>query len=156
MVRAFGIGARVLEISPNTVLQAIWQKGAEISEPQVPQRVGNLEMDEFWSFVEKKKKQRWAWHTFDRERKKVAAFQNGKMTDENCKLLIDKLKPTRVRNYHTDAWEGYQKYIPSENHFIGKLGMVNIERNNWNFRTHLKRLERRRFVFQRAKKCTIP
>jgi insertion element IS1 protein InsB len=87
---------------------------------------------------------------FDRERKKVVAFQNGKKTDENCKLLIDKLKKARVRNYHTDAWESYQKYLPPENHFIGKLGTVNIERNNLNFRTHLKRLERRTICFSKS------
>jgi insertion element IS1 protein InsB len=131
--------SRVLESSPNTVLTTIRQKVAQISEPPVPKRIGNLEMDEFWSFVQKKEKQRWTWYGFDRKRKKVVAFQNGRRTDENCKLLIDNLKGCRVRNYHTDAWEAYQKYLPPENHFISKLGTVNIERNDLNFRTHLKR-----------------
>ncbi|MCU0238896.1 MAG: IS1 family transposase [Pyrinomonadaceae bacterium] len=130
--------ARVLQISTNTVLSEIRKKAGQISEPRVPKRIGNLEIDEFWSFVEKKKNQRWTWYAFDREKKKVVAFQNGRRTDENCKLLIEKLKSCRVKNYHTDAWEAYQKYLPAENHFISKLGTVNIERNNLNFRTHLK------------------
>jgi len=142
--------SRVLEISANTVLTTIKQRATEISEPRVPKRIGNVEIDEFWSFVEKKKSQRWTWYAFDRERKKVVAFQNGRRTDENCQLLLDKLKGCRIRNYHTDAWESYYKFIPPEKHFVGKCGTVNIERNNLNFRTHLKRLERRTICFSKS------
>jgi len=84
--------SRVLEISANTVLTTIKQRATEISEPRVPKRIGNVETDEFRSFVEKKKSQRSTWYAFDRERKKVVAFQNGRRTDENCQMLSDKLK----------------------------------------------------------------
>ncbi|MBA3692020.1 MAG: hypothetical protein H0W77_00945 [Acidobacteria bacterium] len=40
--------------------------------------------------------------------------------------------------------------MPPEKHFVGKCGTVNIERNNLNFRTHLKRLERRRICFSKS------
>lgn len=141
--------SRVLEISTNTVLTTIRQKSVEVTEPRVPKRIRNVEIDEFWSFVEKKENQHWTWYAFDRERKRVAAFQNGRRTDENCQLLLKKLNECRIRNYHTDAWEAYQKFIPSEKHFIGKLGTVNIERKNLNFRTHLKRLQRRTICFSK-------
>jgi insertion element IS1 protein InsB len=66
--------------------------------------------------------------------------------------LIEKPKTVRVKNYHTDAWEAYQKYLPAENHFISKLGTVSIERNNLNFRTHLKHLERKTICFSKSEK----
>ena len=47
--------SRVLKISPNTVLSAIRQKSAIISQPKVPAGIRNVKIDEFWSFVEKKK-----------------------------------------------------------------------------------------------------
>ena len=53
--------SRVLQISVNTVLTTIKQNSAEISEPRVPKRIRNIEIDEFWSFVEQKENQRWNW-----------------------------------------------------------------------------------------------
>jgi IS1 family transposase len=38
----------------------------KVAEPVVPQRIADLELDEFWSFVERKKRQRWTWYAFDR------------------------------------------------------------------------------------------
>ena len=50
--------SRVLSISTNTVLRLIRQAAEKVHEPVVPQRIADLELDEFWSFVEKKKRQR--------------------------------------------------------------------------------------------------
>lgn len=43
--------ARVLQISPTTVLSVLCQAAAQIPEPRVPPRIKDLEMDEYWSFV---------------------------------------------------------------------------------------------------------
>jgi insertion element IS1 protein InsB len=51
--------ARVLQISPNTVLSLIKSAASAVAEPRVGKRIKNLEMDEFWSFVGKKANQRW-------------------------------------------------------------------------------------------------
>ena len=47
--------SRVLSISCGTVLSVIKVAASRIAEPFVPKRIENLELDEFWSFVEKKR-----------------------------------------------------------------------------------------------------
>lgn len=84
--------ARVLRISPNTVLALIKTAASAVAKPQVAKRIENLEMDEFWSFVGKKADQRWTWYGFDRERKQVVASVNGRRTDANCRALYKKIK----------------------------------------------------------------
>ena len=142
--------SRVLSISTNTVLKLIRQAAEGAHEPIVPKRAADLELDEFWSFVEKKKRQRWTWYAFDRQRKRVTAFVNGRRTDHNCAALLKKLADSRVQRFHTDKWESYLKLLPGENHLIGKEGTRNIERHNLNFRTHVKRLQRRTICFSKS------
>jgi insertion element IS1 protein InsB len=84
-VNASGIRdiSRVLQISPNTVLAIIKAEAQAVAELGVPQPIKNLEIDEFWSFVGKKANQRWTWYGFDRERKRIVAYVNGRRTDAN-------------------------------------------------------------------------
>jgi transposase-like protein len=53
--------SRVLRVSINTVLKAIQAQAEQVSEPEVPNRVTDLQVDEMWSFVGKKANQRWLW-----------------------------------------------------------------------------------------------
>jgi insertion element IS1 protein InsB len=125
------------------VLKLIRQAAQKVAAPAVPQRMADLELDEFWSFVEKKRQQRWTWLAFDRKRKRVTAFVNGRGTDHNCESLLKKLAQAHVQRFHTDKWESYLKLQSEKNHLVGKEGTRNIERHNLNFRTHVKRLQRR-------------
>ena len=142
--------SRVLGISTNTVLKLIRQAAEKVNEPVVPRRMADLELDEFWSFVGKKKQQRWTWLAFDRKRKRVTAFVNGRRTDQNCAALLKKLAVSRVRRFYTDKWESYLKLLPEKKHAIGKEGTRNIERHNLNFRTHVKRLQRGTICFSKS------
>ncbi len=142
--------SRVLRISTNTVLKLIRTAAGKMPEPVVPKRIADLELDEFWSFVEKKKQQRWTWYAFDRKRKQVTVFVNGRRTDHNCTRLLQKLAASRVKRFHTDKWESYLKLLPEKNHVVGKEGTRNIERHNLNFRTHIKRLQRRTICFSKS------
>jgi insertion element IS1 protein InsB len=142
--------SRVLSISTDTVLKLIRQAVEKVAEPVVPQRIADLELDEFWSFVERKKRQRWTWYAFDRKLKQVTAFVNGRGTDHNCAALLKQLAESRVERFHTDKWESYLKLLPQEKHVIGKDGTRHIERHNLNFRTHVKRLQRRAICFSKS------
>ena len=142
--------SRVLSISTNTVLRLIRQAAEKVDEPVVPERIADLEVDEFWSFVEKKKRQRWTWYAFDRKLKQVTAFVNGRRTDKSCAALLKKLAGSRIQRFHTDKWESYLKLLPKKKHVIGKEGTRNIERHNLNFRTHVKRLQRRTICFSKS------
>jgi insertion element IS1 protein InsB len=138
--------ARVLGISPNTVLEALRAEAAEVPEPEV----SDLELDEFWSFVGAKKRQRWTWAACSRRRRKVVAFVNGRRTDRSCERLLEKLRGCRVTRYHSDDWQSYRKHMPPKRHHVGKEGTRHIERRNLDFRLRLKRLERRTSCFSKS------
>jgi insertion element IS1 protein InsB len=80
---------------------------------------------------------------FDRKRQRVTAFVNGSRTDLHCAAVLKKLADSHVRRFHTDKWASSRKLLPEKKQAIGKEGTRNIERHNLNFRTHIKRLERR-------------
>ena len=107
------------------------------------------EMDEFWSFVQNKRNQRWTWYAIERVSGCVLAWHNGKRTDEDFLVLWNLLKVFDIDKYHTDNWGSYSKYIPANRHKVGKRNTWKIERKNLNFRTHLKRLTRRTICFSK-------
>jgi insertion element IS1 protein InsB len=106
-------------------------------------------MDEFWSFVEKKSNQRWTWYAIERESGSIPARHNGKRSDKDFLILWDLLKIFDIDKYYTDDWGAYSKYIPPERHRVGKDNTWKIERKNLNFRTHLKRLNRKTICFSK-------
>ncbi len=105
--------------------------------------------DEFWSFVGKKSNQRWTWYVLDRENGIILAHHNGRRTDASCQALLKKLEIFPIRTYYTDNWHSYAKFIPSSQHVIGKEYTWKIERTNLNFRTHIKRLQRKTICYSR-------
>jgi insertion element IS1 protein InsB len=142
--------ARLLGVSPNTVVAALRAEAARVPEPDVPRRIPDLELDELWSFVGAKRRRRWRWLAFDRQRRRVVAFVNGRRTDRTCERLLEKLKGCRVTRSHTDDWQAYRKYLPPKRHRVGKEGTRHIERRNLDFRTRLKRLQRRTICFSKS------
>jgi insertion element IS1 protein InsB len=110
----------------------------------------DCEADEFWSYVGKKSNQRWTWYVIERKTGIILAYHNGKRTDKSCALLMDKLSVFPIRYYYTDNWQSYSKYIPSNKHIIGKDNTWKIERKNLNFRTHIKRLNRKTICFSKC------
>jgi len=107
------------------------------------------EMDEFWSFVGNKSNQRWTWYAIEKNSGRILAWHNGKRQDKDFLILWDLLKPFGIDRYYTDDWGSYSKYIPAEKHQIGKDQTWKIERKNLNFRTHIKRLNRKTICFSK-------
>ena len=142
--------SRVLRISTNTVTKVIRQSAALVAEPIVPTHAQSVELDEFWSFVGRKKNQRWTWLGITSSTRRIGAFVNGRRTDKNCVKLIDKYKRSDIKEFASDDWQSYQKAILAEKHRIGKDRTQRIERVNLNFRTHLKRLHRRGIGFSKS------
>jgi insertion element IS1 protein InsB len=109
----------------------------------------SAEMDEFWSFVQNKSNQRWTWYAIERQSGIILAWHNGKRQDVDFLLLWNLLRQYPIRKYHTDDWGSYSKYIPPGMHKVGKDKTWKIERKNLNFRTHLKRLNRKTICFSK-------
>ena len=113
-------------------------------------RVRDLEMVEFWSFVGAKRRQRWTWYGYDRQRRKVVAFVNERRTDAACRQLLQKLGGCQITRYHTDNWQSYAKLLPTRRHRTGKEGPSRIERHTLNSRTRLKRLQRQTICYSES------
>jgi insertion element IS1 protein InsB len=154
--------ARNLKIAKRTVTQHLKKKAPlsvnpyyidklesqQLSELDVDIRF-EVEGDEFWSYVGNKKNQRWTWYAVDRSNGVILAYHQGKRTDESCKALMGKLAQFPIRCFYTDDWQSYKKFIPEEKHRIGKDRTWKIERKNLNFRTHIKRLNRKTICFSK-------
>jgi IS1 family transposase/transposase-like protein len=144
--------ARVLRVSATTVIRVISQRAQNLPPVKLPDRVADVELDEMWSFVEKKKNQCWLWLAYAPKHRQMLAFSLGRRTDESLRNLLDKLSAVQITRFYTDNWESYRNLIPEVRHWIGKAGIQRIERQNLNFRTHLKRLQRRTICFSKSKK----
>jgi insertion element IS1 protein InsB len=140
----------ILFLSPNTILKTLRESATRLDEPAYLRRVRDLEMDEFWSFVGAKRRQRWTWYGDDRQRRKVVAFVNERRTDAACRQPLQKLAGCRITRYHTDNWQSYAKFLPARRHQTGKEGTSRIERHNLNFRTRLKRLQRHTICYSKS------
>jgi len=106
-------------------------------------------MDEFWSYMQNKTNQRWTCYAIDKKSGYILAWHNGKRRDKDFLVLWELLKPLNIERYYTDDWGSYSKYIPSHQHQIGKDETWKIERKNLNFRTHIKRLNRKTICFSK-------
>jgi insertion element IS1 protein InsB len=116
---------------------------------------GEAEMDEMWSFVGKKKEQRWLWHAIewhaiDHGTRAVLAYVFGRRKDEVFLRLQALLEPFGITRYHTDHWGAYARHLAPEEHNPGKRNTQKIERKHLTLRTRIKRLVRKMICFSKA------
>ena len=116
----------------------------------VIQRVDEAEVDEMWSFVGKKKEQRWLWHAIDHGSGRVLAYVFGRRTDEAFLQLKALLEPFGITRYHTDYWGAYTRHLAAAEHNPGKRHTQQIERKHLTLRTRIKRLTRKTICFSRS------
>ena len=104
-------------------------------------------MDEQWSFVSKKKQQRWLWHAMDHTSGKILAYVLGRRQDTTFLRLKKLLNPFNIQHYYTDHYGAYQRHLEPKKHFPGKRNTQKIEQKHIHFRTRLKRLTRKTIWF---------
>jgi len=105
-----------------------------------------------WSFVRKKKNQRWLWHAIDHKTGVVLAYVLGKHSDEVLLKIKALLEPFGITRYYADGWGGYERHIPEKNLSIGKTNTQKIERKHLTFRTRVKRLARKTICFSKSER----
>lgn len=89
MVRVFETLAASFQSALTEVLAVLRTAAHSTREPVAPQRARFTGIDEFWSFVGKKKRQRWTWLAFDRQRKQVAAYHNGRLDRPQLSTVVE-------------------------------------------------------------------
>ena len=108
------------------------------------------EIDEQWSFVQKKSNQRWIWYAVDHETNTILAYVFGRRKDEVFKKLKELLEPFNIKKYYTDDWGTYERHLEKKKHEVGKRNTQKIERKNLNLRTWIKRLTRKTIYFSKS------
>ena len=83
--------------------------------PVVIARGEQAELDEMWSFVGRKANQRWPWHVIDPRTGEVLAYVFGKRKDDVFESLNALLEPFGIRQFYTDNWGTYGRYLDEKN-----------------------------------------
>ena len=155
--------ARVLEISPSTVISELKKKESSLEQinhsvlarlaPEniavVIQKVEDAEVDEMWSYVHSKENRRWLWNAIDHNTGKILAYVFGDRKDAVFLKLKDLLEPFGITRFFTDDWGAYERHIPAEQHVVGKRNTQKIERKYLTLRTRIKRLARKTICFSK-------
>ncbi len=115
-------------------------------------KVEEAELDEMWSFVKKKSRQRWLWHAIDHQTHTVLAYHFGPRKDSAFKALQKKLSCFDIEFYYSDDWGSYERHLPKSKHFVGKRNTQAIERKHLTLRTRIKRLARKTICFSKLDK----
>jgi len=156
--------ARVLKISPTTVMNALNKKEATLSSvhrrrlvlvnpdevPVVLRLAGAAAVDERWSFVGKQQAPRWRGPALEHCRGHVLAYVFGRRQDAvflKPKALLELLSIIR---YYTDYWGTSMRHLDADAHQPGKRNPQQRERMPLMLRTRIKRLMRKTICFSKS------
>ena len=141
--------ARLLEISPTTVLSRIRRMAENIKPP--PLAFGtSFEVDELLTFVKHKQKRIWVVCAFCRECGAVVRFNIGPRTNKTLRHVITSLELAEATAIYTDKLRNYTWLIAEKIHQTKKFGTNHVERAHLTLRTHLKRLNRKTLGYSRS------
>ncbi|MES2268636.1 MAG: IS1 family transposase [Bacteroidota bacterium] len=141
--------ARLLNISPNTVIRRIKLIASNIKKPPI---ITNkvYEVDELKTYIKKKSRECWVTYALDQQTGQVVDLKVGSRNQASLKRVIDTLLLSNCKRIYTDGWRVYRQIIPSKIHKIKRFGANRIERRNLTLRTHLKRLNRKTICFSKS------
>jgi IS1 family transposase len=113
-----------------------------------------LELDELWSYVQKKSNKQWVWLALCRKTRQIVAFFVGDRSEKSCAALWENVPLAYKKGIiYTDFWDAYKKVLKDENHHAcGKeCGQTNhIERWNNTLRQRIGRFVRKTLSFSKS------
>ena len=142
--------ARLLEISPGTVIKRIKQVASKIKRPFLSTFGKDYEVDEIRTFIGNKRRLCWIAYAIRKDTGEVVDFRVGRRTNKTLRGLISTLILARAVKIYTDGLSNYRYLIRKSNHKVTRYGTNGIERMNLTLRTHLKRLNRRTICYSRS------
>ena len=112
----------------------------------------SLKVDESWSFVSSKQRQRWLWWVEEAKTGEVVAFVFGRRTHQTFRALMALLEESRISVgcWITDAWWAYFDCLDQSIRLACKALLQNLERKHLTLRTRIKRLARRTICFSKS------
>ena len=109
----------ILGVSKGCVLRTLIKNGSEITIEPSKRHYQKVQIDELYSFVQKKKKKVWLLYAYDVESNKILAVTAGKRNKKTVKDLLKRLNGVEIDWFCTDNWNTFKEVLP-ENHLIGK------------------------------------
>ena len=151
LVRGVGIRdiAEIEGISTTKVLSVL-TKSKHVITPK-HSYYACLEIDEFWTYVEKKSNKIWLIYAYDRESGEIVGFVWGKRDLKTAVELKKKLLDSGVSygSIATDEWDSFMTVFKDGNHLVGKKYTVGIEGNNCRLRHRIRRAFRKTCCFSK-------
>jgi hypothetical protein len=104
--------ARLLSISPTTLLKRIKQIASKITQPAIS--IGKTyEIDEMRTFISNKNKLIWIVYALEKESKKIVSFNVGARTNKTLSMVIETLMLSSPKMIYTDKLKNYKYLIES-------------------------------------------
>src|SRR5690606_11683556 len=113
--------ARVLAISPTTLLRRIVLIAQNISRPVII-RGKTYEVDEIRTFLKRKDKLIWIVYALERESRKVVSFYIGARTNKTLNVVLKTLHFAKAKHIFTDKLKHYKYLIKKTVHKITPFG----------------------------------
>lgn len=142
--------ARILGISPSTVIRKTLKIANRITQPKIPIGMQKAQVDELHSFIQNKNKEICVLYSWSQEFKQVLSLTAGTRSKTNLRTVINPLLEADIESINTDGYSGYKGIVPKKKHTTFKRRNNHIERQNLNLRTHLKRLNRRTICYSKS------
>ncbi|MCB9640425.1 MAG: IS1 family transposase [Myxococcales bacterium] len=113
-----------------------------------------LELDEMWSFVQKKEQKVWLWIALSRTTRQVVGYAVGSRSAETCQTLWESMpEKYRQAQAYSDFWQAYQTVWGSS--CLTQVGKESgetshIERFNGTLRQRLAQFVRKTLSFSKC------
>ena len=116
-----------------------------------------LEVDEFWTYVYRKKRKVWLIYAYDRATNEIVAYVWGKRDLKTAQKLRARLKQLKVSygSISMDNWDSFITAFKPDNKRVGKQHTVGIEGNNCRLRHRLRRSVRKTCCFSKSLIITL-
>lgn len=142
--------ARILSISPNTVIRRIIKIGSQLKRPYLISKGSKYQVDELFTFVGNKTNRVCIAYSLETASGNIIDVVAGRRNKTNLRKITDTLILSDTEQIKTDKLNLYSLIIPENLHCTKNRGINKIERSNLNLRTHLKRLTRRSICFSKS------
>jgi IS1 family transposase len=138
--------ARLLKISPTTLLARIITIAKNIVQPYIP-KGKTYQVDEMRTYLKRKDKHIWIVYALEKQTKNVVCFNIGRRTNKTLKKVITSLELSEAEKIITDKLKNYKFLIKPEIHSTKFRGINHIERKSFTLRPSQK-IEQKDHLFQ--------
>src|SRR5690606_34488681 len=142
--------ARILKISPTTVISRILKISADLKRPYPIVKGNCYEVDELFTYVGHKKNRICVCYSLEPKSGAIIDVVVGRRNKTTLRKVTETLVLSDAQRITTDKLNSYKDLIPTEIHSTKLRGINHIERKNLTLRTHLKRLNRRTIAYSKS------